>query len=56
MAGDITRALREIDPADPVRFDFALCHVGMMGACGFQTPQRDTHCPLKGLCRPRPEL
>ena len=54
MADDITRALREIDPADPVRFDFALCHVGMMGACGFQTPQRDTHCPLKGLCRPRP--
>ena len=34
MAADITAALRAIDPADPVRFDFALCHVGMMNACG----------------------
>lgn len=52
MAVDITRALRAIEPADPVRFDFALCHVGMMGACGFHTPRRDAHCPLRGLCRP----
>ena len=35
MAADITRALRALDPDDPVRFDFSLCHVGMMGACGF---------------------
>ena len=35
MAADITRALRQLDPDDPVRFDFSLCHVGMMGACGF---------------------
>ena len=38
---------------DPVRFDFSLCHVGMMNACGFGRPQGDTQCPLKGLCRPR---
>ncbi len=54
MAADITGALRRLDPADPVRFDFALCHVGMMGACGFARPQGSTHCPLKGHCHPRP--
>ncbi len=53
MAIDITRALREIDPIDPVRYDFALCHLSMMGACGFRTRRGDTDCPLKGLCRPR---
>ena len=53
MAVDITRALRALDPDDPVRFDFALCHVGMMNACGFGRKQGDTQCPLRGLCRPR---
>jgi len=53
MASDITARLRELDPVDPVRFDFSLCHVGMMGSCGFATKQRDTQCPLRGLCRPR---
>jgi uncharacterized protein (TIGR02757 family) len=53
MAADITRALRELDPEDPVRFDFSLCHVGMMNACGFGRKQGDSRCPLKGLCRPR---
>jgi uncharacterized protein (TIGR02757 family) len=52
MASDITRALRTLDPVDPVRFDFALCHVGMMGHCGFGTRQRDARCPLRGVCRP----
>lgn len=53
MAADITASLRALDPADPVRFDFSLCHVGMMNACGFGRKQGDTQCPLKGLCRPR---
>lgn len=53
MASDITRALRAIDPDDPVKYDFSLCHLGMRNACGFQKPQRDTMCPLRGCCRPR---
>jgi uncharacterized protein (TIGR02757 family) len=52
MARDITAALRRIDPVDPVRYDFALCHLGMMNACGFSRPQRDAQCPLRGACRP----
>ena len=53
MAVDITAALRRFDPEDPVRYDFALCHLGMMGACGYGTAVGHAHCPLKGLCRPR---
>lgn len=52
MAADITASLRALDPADPVRYDFSLCHLSMMGACGHKSRQRDTQCPLKGLCRP----
>jgi len=52
MAAEITASLREMDPSDPVRFDFSLCHVGMMNACGFTKPQRDAQCPLRGACRP----
>jgi hypothetical protein len=53
MAADITASLRAVDPVDPVRFDFSLCHVGMMNACGFGRRQGDAQCPLKGFCRPR---
>ena len=52
MARDITASLRQLDPDDPVRYDFALCHMGMMNACGFGTGRGDTHCPLKGSCHP----
>ena len=53
MAADITASLRAMDSADPVRYDFALCHLSMMGACGYKTTRRDSQCPLKGACRPR---
>jgi len=52
MASEITASLRAIDPDDPVRFDFSLCHIGMMNACGFGRRQGDAQCPLKGMCRP----
>jgi uncharacterized protein (TIGR02757 family) len=53
MAAEITASLRALDPLDPVRFDFSLCHVGMMNACGYKRAQKDSQCPLRGLCRPR---
>jgi uncharacterized protein (TIGR02757 family) len=52
MAAEITASLRAVDSGDPVRFDFSLCHLGMMNACGFERPQKDTQCPLRGICRP----
>jgi len=53
MALDITRALRALDPVDPIKYDFSVCHLGMMNACGFETPRGNTQCPLKGVCSPR---
>jgi uncharacterized protein (TIGR02757 family) len=53
MAAEITTSLRSLDPEDPIRYDFSLCHVGMMNACGFGQRQGDAQCPLKGVCRPR---
>jgi uncharacterized protein (TIGR02757 family) len=56
MADEITRSLRTLDPDDPVKYDFALCHLGMMNACGFNRgapASRDAQCPLRGLCAPR---
>jgi uncharacterized protein (TIGR02757 family) len=52
MALDITERLRQIDPEDPVRYDFSLCHLSMMGACGWQTPRGASACPLRGICKP----
>jgi uncharacterized protein (TIGR02757 family) len=53
MASEITSSLRALDPVDPVKFDFSLCHLGMMNACGYGRRQRDSQCPLRGFCRPR---
>jgi uncharacterized protein (TIGR02757 family) len=53
MAIDVTESLRAMDAADPVRYDFAICHVGMMNACGFNRVQGDKQCPLRGACHPR---
>jgi uncharacterized protein (TIGR02757 family) len=52
MAVDITRALRQVDADDPVRYDFSLCHLSMMGACGFETRRGSAQCPLAPHCHP----
>lgn len=31
MATEVTEALRALDPADPTRYDFALCRLGILG-------------------------
>jgi uncharacterized protein (TIGR02757 family) len=54
MAAEITATLRELDPGDPVKYDFSLCHIGMMNACGFGKARGDRDCPLKGYCRSSP--
>jgi uncharacterized protein (TIGR02757 family) len=51
-AAEITGALRRIDPEDPVRYDFALCHLGMSGACPARRDRaRCAACPLAAACR-----
>ncbi len=50
-AEEITAALRRIDPADPVRFDFALAHLGISGACrGHRDPEVCGGCVLDTAC------
>jgi len=29
MAEEITENLKKFDPVDPVKYDFAICHIGM---------------------------
>ena len=56
MAADITASLRQMDPLDPVKYDFSLCHIGMANACGFNRRQGDLGCPLRGSCHPGQKL
>ena len=54
MAREITEALRILDPADPLNFDFALSHLGILGDCpGFRRPESCRACPLEALCTAR---
>ena len=52
MAEEITARLAVLDPADPVKYDFALCHTRMAGDC---LDRRDAvvcpPCGLRDVCR-----
>jgi uncharacterized protein (TIGR02757 family) len=52
MAVEITARLRALDPDDPVKYDFALCHKRMSGLC---LNRRDeavcAPCALRPACR-----
>jgi len=52
MALDITERLARLDPEDPVKYDFALCHKRMSGQC---LNRRDLSvcapCELRPACR-----
>lgn len=50
-AEEITASLRRLDPEDPVRYDFALCHLGMSGACpARRRAELCRACPLAAEC------
>jgi uncharacterized protein (TIGR02757 family) len=51
-AEEITEALRRLDPDDPVKYDFSLCHLGMLQGCPSQRdPVRCEGCGVKPVCR-----
>jgi endonuclease III len=51
-ADEITAALRTFDARDPVRFDFALCHMGMVQRCpSKRDPVRCDGCGVRPVCR-----
>jgi uncharacterized protein (TIGR02757 family) len=48
---EVTDALRVFDPDDPVRFDFALAHLGISGACrGYRDAAVCPTCVLHAVC------
>jgi len=52
VAAEITSNLRRIDPSDPVRYDFALSHLGISGKCpGRRLSKACTGCRLAPVCR-----
>jgi len=49
---EITEALKKFDPEDPVRFDFPLCHLGMLQRCPSRRDRvRCEGCGVKSVCR-----
>src|SRR2546430_2414501 len=51
-AEEVTSRLRSLDAADPVRFDFALSHLGISGRCASRRDaRRCADCALKPICR-----
>ena len=50
MAQEITAVLRRLDPADPVKYDFSLAHLGISEGCSGADPLRCLSCAIKGIC------
>lgn len=51
MACEITAALRQFDPLDPVKYDFSICHLGISEGCNGTSSACCPACPVKRHCR-----
>ncbi|TWJ33005.1 uncharacterized protein (TIGR02757 family) [Geobacter argillaceus] len=51
MAREITAALRQYDPVDPVKYDFSLCHLGISEGCDGKDLTKCLTCSIAGICR-----
>lgn len=50
-AEEITDHLRRLDPDDPVKYDFAICHLGVSRDCpSRRDPVRCARCVLRPVC------
>ncbi|MFQ5589327.1 MAG: TIGR02757 family protein, partial [Nitrospiria bacterium] len=51
MAREITAFLKRCAPEDPLKYDFALCHLGVSGGCPLEAnPKKCGVCPLLAIC------
>ncbi len=51
MTEEITAALKRLDPLDPVRYDFALCRLGILEACPRRRDRlKCAACPIRRVC------
>jgi uncharacterized protein (TIGR02757 family) len=52
MAVDITGSLRRLHSDDPLRYDFALCHLGIAGDCPRKRNlDKCARCPIVAICQ-----
>ncbi len=52
MAAEITASLKKRDRLDPLKYDFAISHLGILGDCpGVRALPDCKPCPLVGVCR-----
>jgi uncharacterized protein (TIGR02757 family) len=48
---EITESLKRLDPADPVKYDFALCRLGILEICRVEPRLSECpSCPARGVC------
>jgi uncharacterized protein (TIGR02757 family) len=47
---EVSEALRRIDPLDPIKYDFVLCHTGISGDC-----PKERDIAICGPCSVRPD-
>ncbi len=51
-ATEITDSLRLLDESDPLRYDFAICHLGISKGCVHRrTPEHCPSCPIDTVCK-----
>jgi uncharacterized protein (TIGR02757 family) len=50
MAREITNALRQFDPLDPVKYDFSLCHLGISEGCDGNDRSACLKCAIADAC------
>lgn len=49
-AREITSALRKLDAEDPVKYDFALCHLGISEGCDGKNREVCLKCAISRIC------
>ena len=51
MAEDITESLRRLDPKDPIKYDFAICRLGILEECtAKKDPKKCKVCRIEAVC------
>jgi len=50
MAREITVALKQFDPEDPIKYDFSLCHIGISEGCNGSKGRTCLACALAEIC------
>lgn len=52
MALEVTQSLKKLDPKDPLRYDFALCRLGILDVCPKKKDEEKCKkCGIKDVCR-----